>query len=108
MTAEFSLAPGSKSKTTFRPSRASPSATTTIAAAPSATPSSIRPKNSVPRRSRSRSSAIFAAVASIQWREAALLLVAPSLAHAWLRVLIPACIAVTTAAALLAGSFIIW
>jgi len=65
-TAAFSLAPGSKSKTTLRPSQASPSATTTTAWAASATPSSMRPKNSVARSSRSRSSAIFASVASIQ------------------------------------------
>ena len=63
----------------------------------------MSPKNAVVRRSRSRSSAILAAVASIQCREAADLLITSSLAHAWLRVLMPAPNAVTTAAALLPG-----
>jgi len=71
------------------------------------TPSSMSPKKAVFVRSRSRSSPILAAVASIQWREAAVLLITPSLAHAWLRVLMPAPSAVTTEAALLLGLRII-
>ena len=103
LTAAFSLDPTSKSKTLFSPVQVSPSATTTTASSPTNTPSSMIPKKAVWLRSRSRSSAILAAVASIQWREAAVLLITPSLAQAWLRVLIPAPNAVTTAAALLPG-----
>jgi len=39
---------------------------------------------------------------------AALLFIAPSLTHAWLRILIPARNAVTTTTVLLAGSLIAW
>lgn len=102
-TAAFSLAPTSKSKMTFSPVLSRPKATTTTAPSPKNTPSSMSPKKTIFRRSRSRSSVILAAVASIQYREAADLLIAPSWAHSWLRVLIPAANAVTTAAALLPG-----
>jgi hypothetical protein len=80
-----------------------PKAITTTAPSPKHTPSSMSPKKAIFRRSRSRTSVILAAVALIQCREAADLLITPSLAHSWLRVLMPACNAVTTAAALLLG-----
>ncbi len=83
--------------------QSSPKAITTTAPSPKKTPSSMSPKKIILRRSRSRSSVILAAVASIQCREAADLLITPSLAHSWLRVLMPAASAVTTAAALLPG-----
>ena len=72
-TTAFSLLPTSKSRTTFSPAQVSPRAITTTAPLPMTTPSSISPKKAVFVRSRSRSSPILAAVASIQWREGGVL-----------------------------------